>query len=331
MIYFLTTRKHSYTMEICLETDGKALKNCVRQMNYSSLFLKSKLPRGVYIFADIERLSQRDLQRAMHVWNRLERDGQSILLNQPNRVMKRFQLLSSLHACGINTFRAFRLKDIQAESMPCSFPVFIRGENDHKGATTLLLNNAAELRCELEKIDRTWRGRKGRIVTEFCDVSDTNGIYRKYSAFCIAGKIYPRHIFFRNDWLVKAWERLDPELLEEEVHFMDTNPHAADLEPIFRLANIDFGRIDYGVLEGKIQVWEINTNPMLLANYGGGGPARQPLHDRFHETFIKAFQALNTQADDIGGEVILHRPAVSPWMSVRLPVEVAYRKVFSSD
>ena len=35
------------------------------------------------------------------------------------------------------------------------------------------------------------------------------------------------------------------------------------LREIFDLAQIEYGRIDYGMLDGKVQCWEINTNPGL--------------------------------------------------------------------
>jgi hypothetical protein len=34
-----------------------------------------------------------------------------------------------------------------------------------------------------------------------------------------------------------------------------------------QLANIDFGRIDYAVVNGEIQVFEINTNPTIGSAY----------------------------------------------------------------
>ena len=44
---------------------------------------------------------------------------------------------------------------------------------------------------------------------------------------------------------------------------METNPHERELREIFRLARIDYGKIDYAVLGDRLQVWEINTNPTL--------------------------------------------------------------------
>jgi hypothetical protein len=42
---------------------------------------------------------------------------------------------------------------------------------------------------------------------------------------------------------------------------MRDNPHKEKLLEIFRLAGIGFGRIDYGIKDGNIQTWEINTLP----------------------------------------------------------------------
>jgi len=324
MIYFLTTRRHRYTMGNCLQTDGQALAPHVTMINYGNLFLRRRFPRGVYIFADLERLSPADLRRAETIWDHLASDGQSVLQNRPTRVMKRYALLRAMHARGQNQFNIFRLTE---PNLNCRFPVFIRGENDHKGAMTELIHSQAELDRELRRIDKSWKGRAGKVITEFCDISDEEGIYRKYSAFRIDGKIYPRHLFFRNNWVVKAWKRLDPHLLEEERKYVETNPHHRELLEIFDVAGIDFGRIDYGVLDGKIQVWEINTNPVLLANFGGGGEARQALHDRFTETFVGAVRQLAQRVPADTGMVQLKKSPVAWWLAPRLPLEFLYRRL----
>jgi hypothetical protein len=50
-------------------------------------------------------------------------------------------------------------------------------------------------------------------------------------------------------------------MTEEEERFVTSNPHAELLREIFRIAHIDFGRVDYGIVNGRIEVFEINTNP----------------------------------------------------------------------
>ena len=46
-----------------------------------------------------------------------------------------------------------------------------------------------------------------------------------------------------------------------ELDWAQANPHAAEVAAVFRHAGIGWGRIDYGLHRGRIQVFEINTNP----------------------------------------------------------------------
>ena len=46
--------------------------------------------------------------------------------------------------------------------------------------------------------------------------------------------------------------------------YMETNPHERALREIFQLARIDYGKIDYAILGDRLQIWEINTNPVVL-------------------------------------------------------------------
>ncbi len=324
VIYFLTTRKHDYTIRICLNTDGTALADTVAPTCYGYVFLKNEFPPGTYIFSDLERLSLRDCQRAETIWDSLARDGRCRLVNHPTRTMKRFELLRALYARGVNQFNVYRLTD---GTVPERFPVFIRGENDHKGARTGLLRTPQELAKAISRIDRTWKGRAGKMITEFCDVSDAQGIYRKYSAFRVGDRIQPRHLFFRHEWMVKGWKLLDDHLLEEERAFVAENPHEDQLREIFELAGIQFGRIDYGIVEGRIQVWEINTNPMILANYGDGGPARRQLQLAFRDAFVDAMHALDSPTGASDLPVRLPERAVPLWGAPRIPFEILQRRI----
>ena len=60
---------------------------------------------------------------------------------------------------------------------------------------------------------------------------------------------------------------------------------------IYQLANLDYGRIDYAVVNGKIQTWEINDNPQLLSNPFKYERGRWPVHREFIKQFLKAVRA----------------------------------------
>jgi hypothetical protein len=68
-----------------------------------------------------------------------------------------------------------------------------------------------------------------------------------------------------------AWS---PERFHDEEVYVQSNPHEHDLMRAFEIAEIDYGRADYGIVDGQIQIWEINTNPFLPA---GKVKAAQPL------------------------------------------------------
>jgi len=60
-----------------------------------------------------------------------------------------------------------------------------------------------------------------------------------------------------------------------ELAYARSNPHAVELAEIFALAQVDFGRIDYGLRNGRIEVFEINTNPDLLSARALSDPERR--------------------------------------------------------
>ena len=114
------------------------------------------------------------------------------------------------------------------------------------------------------------------LVVEFCDPADAPGAYRKYSATCVQGRVAAQYVAVNRHWMVKFHGgKFREEWAHEERDYIRRNPHAAEINHIFSLAGIDYGRIDYGMLDGRIQVWEINTNP------SNGGP---PLNSGIERT-----------------------------------------------
>ncbi len=297
------------------------LQTIVRPMCYAQLFLMRQFPRGTYVFADHERLTARDLDRLAKLCSQLENARGFQLLNHPARTLGRLPLLKRLRQTGINQFDAYRLSD---HPQPKHFPVFIRGEDDHKGPLSTLIHTQQQLDHAYRTWDQRWGRTHRKLVVEHCDIGDENGVYRKYAAFRIGNRILPRHLFFSRHWCVKSWELLDEDLLAEERQYIDDFPHHDQLLQIFELAGVDFGRIDYGVKEGMLQVWEINTNPMLPVDYGGGGEARQSLHDAFNQRFIDAMRALE---DGLTDDTPLRLDRTIPiWAAPQIAAEMIYRR-----
>jgi hypothetical protein len=221
---------------------------------------KSTLP-GTYLFTDLETLSCEQLEMANHFCEQLKRGEKGVrILNHPGRATRRYELLHKLHEARINCFRAVRATD-PLDGL--RFPVFIRREDEHTGTRTPLLYSLEQLKVTLLLLKLLGHRLSDLLVMEFCDTRDAAGVFRKYSAFIVADKILPRHVIFSRHWIVKRPELTDDQLMREQQQYLEENPHESSLREIFRLAQIDYGRIDYGLLGDDLQVWEINTHPTV--------------------------------------------------------------------
>jgi hypothetical protein len=317
MINFLTTRQHGYTLRHYLDSFGLAVRDRFRQVSYGELFRSRSLPDGAYVFADLERLCPRNRGLATHVRDRLSDLGTGLLLNDPARTLRRYDLLRTLHERGLNDFRAYRCGE---DLTQVRLPAFLRGEDDHRGGLTPPIDRADALAAAVRKSRRSWRRRRANFVTEFLDTADAEGVYRKYAAFCVAGCVIPRHVFFSREWMIKKPGLVDPQFVEEERRYIEDNPHRERLAEIFAIAGVDYGRIDYGVWRGRIQTWEINTNPMILIAEDRGCAPRMPVHDLFAQRLAEAFETVDRDAVVGGGRIPIDPPprgSIPAWGSLR--------------
>lgn len=246
--------------------------------------------RHIYVFTDVERLDAGETERALALWETLSsRDDTSAILNHPVRSMRRLELLETLHAEGRNDFAVYRAED---DPEPARWPVFVREANDHTGAASARCHDRASLRAAIEDLERRGVARHEAIVVEYCDTADEDGVIRKYGAFRVGDRILARQIHFSRHWVVRVPDIVTPATAAEEAVLVAENPHAEALREVFDLARIDYGRIDYAVRDGRIQVWEINTNPMILIPSDADDPLRGAAHDRFGRNLGDALRAL---------------------------------------
>jgi len=260
-LFYVVTRRHAEVMAPYVMGWGPAPERRMAFLFYEELPQVTSLPSGTYVFADLERLRPRQLELASRVSEQLAKEPeQASVLNDPRRALRRHDLLARLHAAGVNRFRVVRACDPWPE---LRFPVFLHEERSHDGALTPLLHDERALHRALRRARLLGLRRRDLLVTEFCDTSDADGLFRKYSAFRVGDEILPRHVLFSRGWHLKRPD-LESEAFEHERRrYLDDNPHETQLREIFELAGIGFGRIDYSLLDGEIQVWEINTNPTV--------------------------------------------------------------------
>ena len=291
MIYFFTTQRNALPLCAHRRSMAEHLRSWFVPLAYESLAYwrdRSLVAGGTYVFTDTEVLSAENGRTAAEI-HALIRSVGGRVLNDPSRVLTRSALLTTLKLRGINSFDVGSVDDRST----LSFPVFLRSATRHEGSYTSLIYDRRELERALTASFLTGRAIDDLLVVEFCDVADREGLYRKYGAFIVGETVIPRHVFFGRSWMVKQSDLETPELLAEELEYIRTNPHEAQLREIARVAGIDYGRIDYGILGGRIQVWEFNTNPVV----GGAthiSAARRERTDRF-------LQRINTAFEDLAG------------------------------
>lgn len=263
MIIFLTTAAHGYTIKRYLEASEPKLRRSVITMSYGEFLSWQKLPAGHYIFADVDRLEAAEAtavaQRIDHLAAALPA---AIRLNDPRRLLGRLKLLNALHSAGINDFDA-RLSTDAVEGL--RYPVFVRPLVEHKAGLTPLLHDEAELHAALDRLHADGVDLSRCVTTEFVDVRNADGHYEKYSVLRLGDAFIASDRSMNDRWIVKG----DPEEaeiaeeLERCLEFQRDNPHRALLAPIFERAGIDYGRVDYAFARGRIQVFEINSNPTI--------------------------------------------------------------------
>jgi hypothetical protein len=307
MIRFLHTRGHSYTVRnIKTAPDAPPIK-C---QNYDALIRARKLAGGTYIFTDIDRLSFWDLEHASHLYLQMKNAGLRVV-NNPATVRTRYPLLRALRVAGLNDFNAYRVDELESIEY---YPVFVRKIHGHREPLTDLLQNREELQKAVDSAIAAGTPRENLLITEFAAEPLRPGLFRKLSAFRIGDAIVPHISVHDTVWLVKYGRPFDniEDLYQEESTLLQTNPYADHLRKVFDVAGIEYGRADFGMYRGRIQVYEINTNPQV------GPPCKHPSQTRVMnmdfswKTYLAALRAIDT-AD--GGSIRLgngtlqkHRP-----------------------
>jgi hypothetical protein len=295
-IFYLVKAANSRAMRDYLDGWGKPLADRIYLVPYEELLGIEQFPGGVYIFSDLERLNRYQKSLVQELWNRLDEAGEGYtLLNNPAASMGRYELLSLLYQRGMNSYAIYRVDEIPR---PIQKPVFLRHIYEHGGTFTQVFSHEEELDEAIALLILKGIPPEELAAVEYCETADSEGIYRKYSIFRIGNSYLPRHEIFSQKWDLKYPDLLEPAMIAEEMSFLETDPHQEECRKIFDVARIDYGRIDYGLKEGKLEVWEINTNPIVMMPHQNYNEVHIPAQEWFAGRAEKAFEELAADLPD---------------------------------
>ena len=143
MIHLLLTELNSFTFRNYLKTRGKGLSDRINLIYYNDLSSLKNITTGTFIFSDLDLLNKNQLQITKHIYNQLAQKQPSIrILNNPNKVLCRYELLQAMHNTGINRFRVLPAIESRDAWESLRYPVFIKEENQHTGSLSNLINSA---------------------------------------------------------------------------------------------------------------------------------------------------------------------------------------------
>ena len=296
----VTTERHRATFRALAEVlAGQGVR--LERWGYPYLFAQESLPRAGYVLTDFDRLHPWQLELAGRVYRRLVEAGVAVL-NDPCRFVPRVALLQRLRAEGINGFGVWLPV---AGEMPDRFPVFLRTIHAHRGAASGLLGDAAAAGRALEAALA-----KGRVLSDLAFVEYAaepvagtaegtgerpgTGLFRKHACYRVGDRLIRALTVTEAGWVAKdgtlgAASDADyaADLAEQTAY-----PHDALMRRVFDIAGARYGRVDFGMVAGRPQIYELNTNPNIRFSDDHPNADRRTATVLIREALTEALAAL---------------------------------------
>lgn len=283
MIIIVTTASHGYTLRgVC------KFMPAVRQASYPVILRRRRLPRATYVFTDFDRLGFWQLELAAHVFRAL-RDAGCRVLNNPARAILRLPLLRRLHAAGINSFNAWPAEELGDVDR---FPVFLRTRSAHRGVLTELVHDPAGLRSACRRLVAEGYPLADLMAVEYRAEPIHDDVFRKLSLYRIGDMMTPCAGVHERHWMAKHGQNCADEVAyQEELASIRENRFAEPARRAFDMAGAEYGRVDFGIVDGRPEFYEINTNPAIPV-----GPPRVPTNARAESVQIARAALLDALA-----------------------------------
>ncbi len=289
MILIVTTRDHRYTHEALHREPSLDLD----VVTYDQVLRRRSPHKATQIFTDLDRLSDWELHEAALLFRDLNSRGMTAL-NDPARFLGRSGMLRSLHRAGINQFDVYRVDSLER---PKRWPVFLRLEGNHAAPVSGLLQSEEELDSALEAAVEQGAPKSALLIIEYAAEPIRPGVFRKLSVFRVGDRFLGYTCVHEDSWIVKYGKAgiASDDMYEEEYAFVRDNPFADAVKPAFDLAGIDYGRADFGLVDGRPQIYEINNNPLVdLSPQRGATGRRKESSALFRTNYLQAMTEIDS-------------------------------------
>lgn len=264
MLYYVCARSNAQTLGPLLLYFQPDLLRFVRIVPSDSVEVLEEIDTGLVIWTDFDLFTPYETAGTLDVCRRLSTRPTVSQLNNPEASLQRFDLLRALHAKGVNTFNVFRVTEAAAVKR---HPVFIRRESGTTKRPPQLLFNLDQLTSAIARIVSTPAEGADLVVIELGNAPDRDGYFKKYGVYRVGERIYPQHVVLAQNWFAK-FPRYRGNTAQKHAQndYFNGSPDVDALMQLFALAHIEYGRMDYCIVDGRIEVFEINTNPAVINN-----------------------------------------------------------------
>ena len=271
-IVYVCTRDHFYTFrspKTWLEDRGVA----VAIADFERLLCCDALPPATYILTDFDRLSPTELTVMGHLYQRLSAAGLTVL-NDPRRFCDRAGLIRRLRRAGLSDFDCW----LPAHGeRPDRYPVFLRTISGHRGVQGDLLTDAGAVEAALSAAAAEGLPESDLVLIEYAaEPHPETGRFQKRAGHRVGAAIVRGATVNDSDWIAKFGVEGGATAAQyaEERAEMEDDPWRETVAAVFDVAGMDYGRIDFGLVGGRPQIYELNTNPSV------GGKLEHPNEDR---------------------------------------------------
>jgi hypothetical protein len=316
MVTYLCRWDHAYTLK------SLNREKLFKILSYDDAFRAKSLPSGTYFFTDLDRLGVWELELAGIIYRLLKQAGADVF-NDPVKARTRYSLLRALHLEGVNSFQVYRPS---LSEWPERYPVFVRRDHFHSGVLSELIEDEKSLREALVRISNDGIPDSNLMVVEYAAEPTSQGIFQKHAVYRIGDRYFRDLTVNQNHWVAKYGELgvAGEKIYQDELDNMRHVPFLETIQEVFEIANIEYGRVDFGIVAGKPQFYEINTNPCV-----GFSLSQHPFSQRLksHSIFkdnylaaVRVLENLNRKSHvEMNHNVLIHHRKQSRWRTWSRP------------